>query len=135
MGTSFWEKLLEEKDLIFLKNKVGLTFVYDREKTRRPFISMIPLLEILLELNNHSQIKAQRDYERLTNLLGTEFDILLQKDYDEIEKIGGEKLRQAIKIVRDRKVSVDPGYDGVFGKVKIFKEEDEKKQTAQQSLF
>ena len=129
------EKLLEEKDLIFLKNKVGLTFVYDREKTRRPFISMIPLLEILLELNNHSQIKAQRDYERLTNLLGTEFDILLQKDYDEIEKIGGEKLRQAIKIVRDRKVSVDPGYDGVFGKVKIFKEEDEKKQTAQQSLF
>jgi len=129
------EKLLEEKDLIFLKNKVGLTFVYDREKTRRPFISMIPLLEILLELNNHSQIKTQRDYERLTNLLGTEFDILLQKDYDEIEKIGGEKLRQAIKIVRDRKVSVDPGYDGVFGKVKIFKEEDEKKQTAQQSLF
>ena len=73
----------------------------------------------------------------MTNLLGTEFDILLQKDYDEIEKIGGEKLRQAIKIVRDRKVSVDPGYDGVFGKVKIFKEDEENKneKTTQQKLF
>jgi len=130
------EKLLEEKDLLFVKSKVGLTYVFDKEKIRRPFISMVPLLEILLELNAHSQTKAQREYERLTNNLGTEFDILLSKDYNEIEKIGGEKLRQAIEIVRERKVFVDPGYDGVFGKVKIFKEENKiREQITQQTLF
>ncbi|MFH0979471.1 MAG: endonuclease Q family protein [Candidatus Roizmanbacteria bacterium] len=131
------EKLLSEEDLLMVKNKVGLTFVYDKEKTRRPFVSMIPLLEILLELNDHSQTKAQKEYERLTTSLGTEFDILLRRDCQEIEKAGGEKLRQAIEIVRERKVFVDPGYDGVFGKVKIFKDENEevKKEESQQTLF
>ncbi len=131
------ERLLEDKDLLLVKNEVGLTFVFDKDKKRRPFVSMIPLLEVLLELNGNSQTKAQTEYQRLTDSFGTEFDILLRKDYPEIAKAGGEKLRQAIEIIRDRKVFVDPGYDGVFGKVKIFKEEDEKvkKEENQQSLF
>ncbi|KKQ24505.1 MAG: PHP domain protein [Candidatus Roizmanbacteria bacterium GW2011_GWC2_37_13] len=130
------EKLLGPEDLLLMKNKVGLTFVYDKEKTRRPFVSMIPLLEILLELNDHSLTKAQKEYERLT-LEAAEFDILLKKTYEEIERLGGEKLKQAVEIVRERKVFVDPGYDGVFGKVKIFKEDEENKneKTTQQKLF
>ncbi len=118
-------KHLTHDDVVFLKNKVGLTFVYDKEKKRRPFVSLIPLLEILLEINHHSQTKAQAEYERLIQELGTEFDILLRKTYEEIEKVGGQKLRQAIEIVRNRKAYVDPGYDGVFGVVKIFKDSEE----------
>lgn len=117
-------KHLANDDLVFLKNKVGLTFVYDKEKKRKPFVSLIPLLEILLELSHHSQTKAQVEYERLMQELGTEFDILLRKTYEEIEKVCGQKLRQAIEIVRDRKAYVDPGYDGVFGVVKIFKDSE-----------
>lgn len=130
------EKLLTEKDLLMVKNKVGLTFVYDKEKIKRPFVSMIPLLEVLLELSGHSPTKAQREYERLTQEV-TEFDILLRKNYDEIEKLGGVKLRQAIEIIRDRKVFVNPGYDGVFGKVKIFNEANEevKREEKQETLF
>lgn len=133
---SLSEKFYKEKDLLVLKNSVGLTFVYDKEKKRRPFVSIIPLYEILLELNDNSPTKALREYERLTEK-ATEFEILLKKDFNEIEKLGGDKLRQAINIIRDRKVFVDPGYDGVFGKVKIFNEENEKikKEENQQSLF
>ncbi len=130
------ERLLTEKDLLYEQNEVGLTFVVDRDKKRKPFISMIPLLEVLVEVTGHSQAKAQREYDRLT-AEATEFDILLKKTYEEIEKLGGAKLKEAIKIVRERKAYVDPGYDGVFGKVQIFKGEDEKAkdQKNQQSLF
>ena len=130
-------KNISKEELIFIQDNVGLTFVYDQEKTRQPFVSMVPLLEILLEINNSSPTKAQNEYESLINW-ATEFEILLKKPYLEIEKQGGEKLMIAIKTIRERKVFVDPGYDGVFGKVKIFKETQKtSKETSasQQSLF
>ena len=132
------EKLLIDKDLLFVKNQACLTFVYDKEKKRRPFVSLVPLLEVLLEINSGSPTKAQKEYERLTANFATEFDILLRKPYQEIESFAGEKLRQAIETVRERKVFVDPGYDGVFGQVKIFQktnEDNKKEQTTQQALF
>jgi len=131
------KKLLTEKDLLFVKNQAGLTFVYDKEKLRRPFVSLVPLLEVLTEINDGSPTKAKNEYDRLTSTFSTEFDILMKKPYQEIEKAGGERLKQAIEIIRERKVFVDPGYDGVFGKVKIFKNADEqiKKEESQQTLF
>ena len=126
-------KSLGPQDLTLVKNKADLTFVYDKEKKRRPFVSCVPLLEILAEINNGSPTKAIREYERLVPSFATEFDLMLKKTYEEIEKAGGAKLRQAIEIVRSRQVFVDPGYDGVFGQVKIFKENAEK-PTANESV-
>ncbi|MCX7955669.1 MAG: endonuclease Q family protein [Patescibacteria group bacterium] len=130
------EKIIKKEELSFIKNKSELTFVYDKEKKRRPFVSIVPLLEVLLEITQ-SPAKAEKEFLRLIKNLGTEFEILLKKSYDEIEKIGGEKLKQAVEIIRERKVFVDPGYDGVFGKVKIFNHQNEEKkpQETQKSLF
>jgi uncharacterized protein (TIGR00375 family) len=132
------EKILTKEDLLFLKNGVGLTFVYDKEKRRKPFVSLIPLLEVLIEIQGGSQTKAQAQYEGLVANFAPELDILLRKSYEEIEKNGGRNLRDAIEIIRERKVYVDPGYDGVFGIVKIFNDQNEKeadKQETQPTLF
>lgn len=131
------------EDLELIKNGVGTTFVYDKAKSRKPFVSLIPLIELLLEVHGNSPTKAAAEYHRLTAVLGAEFDILLKKSLDEIKSTGAEKLAQAIGIVRQRKAYVDPGFDGVFGKVNIFGNEKEQKnppaggeeKISQQSLF
>lgn len=135
-------KILDKDDLLFIKNKSDTTFVYDKEKKRRPFVSLIPLMEVLLETNNNSPTKAAVEYEKLVTTFAPEFDIVLRKSYDEIEKFGGQKLRSAIEIIRNRQVFVDPGFDGVFGKVKIFSENNDsggtnklKSEENQPSLF
>ncbi|OGK62997.1 hypothetical protein A2334_01575 [Candidatus Roizmanbacteria bacterium RIFOXYB2_FULL_38_10] len=122
-------RTLSSSDLLFAQNKSGLTFVDDKEKRRKPFVSIIPLLEIMAELEGGAGVKAERAYHRALGELGTEFDILLKIPFEAIEKFGGKRLRQAIEIIRSRKAHVDPGYDGVFGTVKIFKDEENKKQT------
>ncbi|MCL4375129.1 endonuclease Q family protein [Patescibacteria group bacterium] len=117
--------IIHSQDLVLLKNAAGLTFVYDQEKKRRPFVSIVPLLEVLSEINHGSAVKALREYDRLTANFTNEFDLLLRQSYEEIERAGGLRLRQAIEIVRNRQVVVDPGYDGVFGVVKIFSDQKE----------
>ncbi|MGB9681318.1 MAG: endonuclease Q family protein [Minisyncoccia bacterium] len=128
-------KILKKEDLIFVKNKYDLTFVLDKEKKHLPFVSLVPLMEILNEIY-HSPKKVSEEYEKITAST-TEFEFLMKTPYEDIEKIAGKKLRQAIEIVRQRRVFVDPGYDGVFGVVKIFQNHvDEKNEPInQQRLF
>lgn len=131
-------KTVEKKDLLFIKNKDGLIFVADKEKKHRPFVSIVPLIEILTEINNGSETQAKNQYEKLVTNLGSEFEILLKKNYQDIAIYGGQKLAEAIKIVRERKVFVKPGYDGVFGQVKVFSQEKNEKvinQEDQPGLF
>src|SRR3989344_788093 len=129
-------KTLTPADLLMIQNKNKLTFVYDKEKKRRPFVSLIPLLEILSEIHDHSPTKASSEYERIVPIFGTEFDILLKKSYEDIEKNAGKKLASAIQVVRERKAVVDPGYDGVFGTIHIRpKPHTSSHETTQQSLF
>ncbi|OGK15015.1 hypothetical protein A2774_01205 [Candidatus Roizmanbacteria bacterium RIFCSPHIGHO2_01_FULL_39_12c] len=133
-------KTLGQDDLLYLKNGLGVTFVYDKNKKRVPFVSLIPLQEVLVEINNGSPIRAFRQYEQLTSAFATEFEILLKKTYAEIETAAGSQLKKAVQIIRDRRVHVDPGYDGVFGVVKLIGKDEktdseEKKSENQPSLF
>jgi len=112
-------RIITVDKLQLIKNSAELTFVYDPVKKRRPFVSLVPLLEVLTEINDESPTKALQEYNRLVELT-SEFNLLLRKSFAEIATLGGEKLAQAIQIIRNREVFVDPGYDGVFGTVKIF---------------
>jgi uncharacterized protein (TIGR00375 family) len=130
------KKEIKKNDLIFKKNPAGMTFVFYKDSKRKPFISVIPLYEVLLELNEGSPTRALTMYENLTSGFASEFDILIKQSYDSIRSFAGSDLEKAIKIIRERQVYVDPGYDGVFGKVKIFKNnENQETKEAQPGLF
>ncbi|MCJ7805766.1 endonuclease Q family protein [Patescibacteria group bacterium] len=120
-------------------DKFGVRWIKDKEEKRTPYVMMVPLLEILseaLESGVASQ-KVQASYEQMINSLGNEFKILLETDIHEISAIAGPRISEAISLVRNGDIAIEPGYDGVFGKVKIWKEnKEEEPQTLDQgSLF
>ena len=107
-----------------------------------PFKSLIPLEEIIAESIGVSvpSKEVSKIYSSLIMNLGNEFKILLEADRKEIELKSSLKVAEGIIRTRTGKVFVDPGYDGVYGKIKIFsKEEDassrEKKSLPQKTLF
>lgn len=101
-----------------------------------PYKSIIPLPEIIAEINNSSvQSKGVfNTYMKALYKLGNEYDILLNKNLAEIEKFDS-KLAEAIERMRQGKVYVEPGYDGEYGKIKVFGEAKENEIKGQTILF
>ncbi len=102
-----------------------------------PYYSIIPLQEILSELfklGTQSK-KVNYFYEMIIQKLGSEFDILHKVSLDQVESAGVSNLRNAIQKLREGKITLFPGYDGEFGKIQIFSEDEIKKQQLQKSLF
>ncbi len=99
-----------------------------------PFKSIVPLMEIIAEtMGVEKTSKAvYSQYLNLVTTVGSEFEILLEMP---LEKMAiDEKIKQGIELVRSGKIKVEPGYDGVFGKVDIFGG-DEAQQNQQATLF
>ncbi len=99
-----------------------------------PYKSLVPLKEIIADvLGLGVTTKAvEESYERLINVFDNEFNILLNVSLEEIAEITTPEIMEGIKRVRERKIDIEPGYDGEFGKIKIFNEE-EKEQTLKKS--
>jgi PHP family Zn ribbon phosphoesterase len=95
---------------------------------RPPFVMLVPLQEILSECIGSpvASPKVQTPYRQLTDALGGEFNVLLASSQKEIEKAAGERAAVGIEKVRRGDIHIDPGYDGVFGVVKIWREGEQK---------
>lgn len=88
---------------------------------RPPFAMLVPLMEIVAEAIGSpvSSPKVQVLYMRLINEVGNEFFVLVSAAADDIAKVAGEQVAMGVKRVRQGKLVIEPGYDGVFGMVKI----------------
>jgi len=103
-------------------NGVSIRMFRNKSFNRPPFTKIVPLQEILSEAlgGMPASQKIQGEYQKLVFEIGSEFKVLLATPYSEITKISGEKVAEGIEKVRNGDIVVAPGYDGEFGKVKIW---------------
>ncbi len=93
-------------------------------KTAVPSIHLIPLEEIIAEgLGVRVGTKAvDSEYERLIERGGSEFYILLEATLEELSTFVPQNILEGIIRMRQGKVSITPGHDGVYGKINLFPE-------------
>jgi len=102
-----------------------------------PYRSIIPLDEIIAEtMKMGVNSKAvEKVYSKLLEDLGNEFGILLEAPVEDIELSGFPQVAGAISRMRENKIHIAPGYDGEFGRIKIFEEVKRKEVKGQEPLF
>ena len=88
---------------------------------RPPFVKMVPLIDIIAAVKGRGANTrgVAKEYERITAELGTELRTLLWATEDELERAAGSDLAAAIMRTRRGDIIIEPGYDGVYGKVSI----------------
>ncbi len=93
-------------------------------KNAIPSIHLIPLEEIIAEaLGVRVGTKAvEAEYEQLIERGGSEFRILLEASPDELASFIRPNILDGIVRMRQGKVSIVPGHDGVYGKINLFPE-------------
>ena len=114
----------------------------DREEGFRPqnsipFKSLVPLEEVVADaLNQNTGTKqVEKEYQSLIEKLGPEFNILLDAPKETLQSATLPEIAEGIIRVREGKVFKEAGYDGVYGKIKVFSQAEEKSSSKQDTLF
>jgi uncharacterized protein (TIGR00375 family) len=103
-----------------------------------PFKNLIPLEEIIAETRGvgKGSSAVEKDYLSFIAKFGTEFNILLKVSMEDLKKGLPARVAEGILRVRDGKVNIKAGFDGEYGIISIFgDEEKEEKHEQQLSLF
>ncbi len=97
-----------------------------RPKTAGDFQSLIPLKEIISEIVSvgPNSKRVTKIYEDYLDKLGPELKILTSLSIDKIQKQTDSLFAEAITRLREDKVIREAGYDGEFGRIKLFKKNE-----------
>jgi uncharacterized protein (TIGR00375 family) len=108
-----------------------------RSPGARPFKSIIPLIEIIAEVEQvgTNSKRVTGAYLDLLSRLGNEYHVLVEAELESICRSGSDLLGEAISRVRSGQVGIQPGYDGVFGTIRVIDSQERERISGQLGLF
>ena len=102
-----------------------------------PFKKLIELDKIIAEsmgIKSRNSKAVQKEFMKIINQTGNELAVLIDLSYEELEKITSPRIVEAIRRVREGRLIIQPGFDGQYGSIKIFRDQ-EKESNKQKKLF
>ncbi len=110
-----------ESDLKIVKEGI---FKKSSSFPRPPYTNLVNLLEIISEALGRptSSPKVKEEFFKLVKEVSHELDLLTTIKLEDIEKYTHPRVVEGISRVRSGDIIIDPGYDGVYGVVKIWPE-------------
>jgi PHP family Zn ribbon phosphoesterase len=93
---------------------------------------LLPLSEVLAAVYNTAVFtkKVQNKSDELIKEFGSELDVLLNASENKLKLLIDERIVKVLLKNREGKLEVDPGYDGVYGKLIL-----DKTQRGQKNLM
>ncbi|MEM3736916.1 MAG: endonuclease Q family protein [Candidatus Bathyarchaeia archaeon] len=99
----------------------------DRPPDYRPkgapgYVHLLPLSEIIGAAIGAESPASQRvwdQYNLLIEKFGNEYNVLLDATTEELSRIVGPKVADLLSRMREGKLKVIPGYDGVYGRLEL----------------
>lgn len=89
------------------------------------YIHLLPLSEIITAILGVSYPSVQKVwdiYNALVTRFGDEYTVLIDAPLAEISKVAEPRVAEAVIRVREGKVKIVPGYDGVYGQPTFFED-------------
>jgi uncharacterized protein (TIGR00375 family) len=96
-------------------------------KSAAGFKKLVELDKIIAEaygLKSRQSVAVQKEYRRLIVSFGTELNILLHIDLKKESALLDKRIALAIQRVRNGQLIIKPGFDGQYGEVKIFSDQE-----------
>ena len=107
------------------------------EGPNRPCEYLIPLTEVIgsaLGVGPSSK-KVQAVYQQLLASLGPELDLLRHVPPEQIAATGEELVAEGVRRMREGQVQIAAGYDGEYGVIQLFTDEERQRLKGQKLFF
>ena len=94
-----------------------------------PYLHLLPLSEVIaavVGVDQPSNSRVWKIYNALVERFGNEFTVLIDVPQEKLLEVVDSRIAEAVIRVREDRIKVIPGYDGVYGKLIIFPEEGER---------
>jgi DNA helicase II / ATP-dependent DNA helicase PcrA len=108
----------------------------DRPSGRRPeqavpYFKLVELDKIIAEafgIKSRYSKQVKKEYDKIIRLAGNELDILMNVDLASLKGQADPLVVEGIERVREGKLAIKPGFDGVYGIVRVFGKDEVGKQ-------
>ncbi len=108
-----------------------------RPEAARPYENLIPLTEVIASARGigPASQKVQETYDALLHALGPELRVLREVSVEEIARCGEPLVAEGVRRMRAGEVEIAPGFDGEYGRIRVFREGEREQVAGQGDMF